>query len=209
MPLSGGYFYPGLGNFDTLGPVNSPITSGTQTAILDNSGYFPEMTHFHSKGHKGEMFSVTSQALSVPLSGTKYWLIKTPPSGSNFKYMHFKFSIDVDTKSRIEFTESPTVAGSGSEIVSYNINRNSTNTVSDFNVYASSSITASGTLLKVNHIGTAGGSPGNPINGGATIFTEEWILRPLNYYLITVYFEGGPGDISCNIEYYFAGASHT
>ncbi|MEE4248237.1 MAG: hypothetical protein V2I33_22845, partial [Kangiellaceae bacterium] len=100
----------------------------------------------------------------------------------------------------IEFFESPTLTNNGTALTCRNNDRQSEE-LSTLTHYYDPTVSADGTRLLVNVVGTDGTTPQGD-SGGATKRDNEFILKPNTSYLVKFTTQTNDNRISCCAEHY-------
>lgn len=189
MPKSGSYSYPSVSGKMANPYSRQQLWSGydDNVALVDIYGYLATISQPHSKGHLGEIHSVTFDAGSIT-NGTKLWMIQTPVTGSaGSPLCHLQFSVTTGGLAKTEFWEGAVVNGtsSGSQLAVNNIRRKSDGDTTML-WFSSPTLTSSGSLLEVSYAGSTGGLLGGRGAASAKSFLQEWILNSNTNYIIKV-----------------------
>jgi len=108
-------------------------------------------------------------------------LTETEPGlQQDVKQYHFRGKVATEFESSVMFYEGATVTDNGTAISVYNRNRNASAYVDFLDVYHTPTVTATGTLLESNKIGSARSV------GGPAGREEEWILKNNTIYLLRI-----------------------
>lgn len=153
------------------------VTSGTVTVNNSNpSNLKAVVIEFeHQKIHDGLFYSYpTYSTLGAGLDG--YYLITTPNTSTR---MHFGAHIQVDQETLLYLYESPTASG-GTSVTPFNHDRNSASTTT-LAITSSPTVTANGTNISLDMIGSCGSS------GGEVVASQEYILKQGTVYLMRVH----------------------
>jgi len=166
-------------------PVSvTALTDGTQkTQIVDSGGKVASVDdttetlqtieYEHHEIHSGSSFTASYKA-DITNGATLDLLIVTPDTT---KWAHFTYEFDVELETDILIYEGVT-ATAGSEVISYNRNRNSLTAPTVVVTSTPTGITAGTTLLRSYHLGS-----GRSFGGGARS-THEFILKQNTKYLV-------------------------
>ena len=98
------------------------ISDGAHDAEVDALGYLATIEIEHHKVHEGNFYTATNYDDDVDIASPKYWHIIAPNTTVR---IHIKIAIATDTAGLIELYENPTTSANGTEITSYNNDRNS------------------------------------------------------------------------------------
>jgi hypothetical protein len=163
----------------------------------------------HHKIHDGHYFSVSDDINLASSGQSGSWLLDTPATGNIAPYshtnaVHFGFVITSDNSIKVELYAEATCATSGSALAILNQNR-ADPTTQGCSWYRLPGITASGSRLAVNYIGSAGG--GAVKGAGTTIVKDEFVLKSEKKYLIKV--TAGTNNCNCALaaEWYISSGS--
>lgn len=175
--------------------TNGKTTRFSKAEVDEITPSLTSITVPHNRVHVGDMYSVSHLFADVASAANADILVKV---GSN-KELHFMFSVGAGAEATIYFYESPTITDNGTEIVIYNMKRDSSNT-SDANVYYAPTVGAVGTQICV---GLAPGATKPNDVGGNIRHDTEWDLEEDTDYLIRVTNNGaGAENIAIQLEWY-------
>lgn len=124
-------------------------------------------------------------------------LLNTPASSTN-NYVHFFCGIEANKAISWAFSESPNASG-GTTLVSYNNNRNSSNS-SPVILTSGVTYTSSGTILETHIIGS--NNPNSKL-GGEVNSRNEWLLKQGTSYLIRAIPTTASTTINVVLPYYY------
>ena len=162
----------------------------------EGCGYLINIESEHHKIHEGDHY--TCQDDDQDVDAVKYYLIKAPDTSTR---IHYVFNIRSGLNGTIEFFRSPTVTSSGTTLMTYNNDDNSSNTA-ELLIFEDPTISSTGTARKlVNIIGSDSVSPIGS-SGGVTSRSNEHILGQGLYYLIAYTPESNNQRISVCSEWY-------
>lgn len=159
-------------------------------------GYQPVMEMEHHKIHDSKHFTCQCYDDDVDAATPKYFHIKTGAT----KECHYIFEIHASKNWLIEFFEAPTTTADWTQATAYNNDRKSAVTA-ETTCYADPTVTADGTRLLVNVIGTDSASPIG-WSGWATTRGREFILEASTSYLVKFTAQNDNTRVSCCHEFY-------
>jgi len=155
-------------------------TAEIDTLVADyNSGYLVVIDIEHHKIHEGKHYDGQDYDSDVDIAGPKYWLVRAPDTDTR---VHLIFQVKPSGPGLAEFFENPTTTDDGTEITTYNNNRNSTNLAS-MDLFKDPTVSVDGTRICVGVIGSTGVSPKAGI-GGIADREDELILKQGYDYLV-------------------------
>jgi hypothetical protein len=139
----------------------------------------------HAYIHEGHAFGAFSVETST--ATTRTYLLKTPATTADYKYVHFRPVVSTNNKGGVEVSiyEGTTQTGStGGQLTLWNRNRNSAVTAGTTIHYGVTG-SVSTALSRMAHY-YAGGSTGQGVNtsGGSAEAIYEWVLKPNTKYSI-------------------------
>jgi hypothetical protein len=183
--------------WDKLVELFNPITGtakvklwdGTSTLEIDNK--VPAIVStciVHYKTHEGLFFNFLDYATGIANGANRDILLIT-----STKDVHLRLSISSIGTATIFIYEAPTTTANGTEIPSYNMDRNSTNT-SITTAYYTPTVTAVGTMLKAYFIAIS-----KQFFWGEN---EEIILKQSTKYLIRFASTAGSNGVATLLSFY-------
>jgi len=157
--------------------------NGVQGKMLSDNMFLGAPVILNSEHHEihcGDSF-VTSRVVDLGNGASDDLLIVVPNeagTGQSQILYHLLANIDVETESLVYLYEGPTTSANGTQITSYNRERNSALTAG-MSVYYGPTVSATGTQLQVAHLGS-----GRLV--GRSGRSEEFVLKNNTKYLLRV-----------------------
>lgn len=150
----------------------------------------------HDRIHDGNHFTCQDYDEDVDIATPKYWHFKTSATLRD----HLVFSLRAVASGVVEFFEEPTLTDDGVGLTCQNNDRESTNTASS-NVYENPTVSADGTRLLVNVVGSNAGNAASR-EGGVTSRAREFILKKSTSYIVKFTTDDNDDQVSCCFEWY-------
>ena len=155
---------------------------------VNDTGFPVIITSVHDRIHSGVFYRADDSATLALIGDKRHVYIQTTG------ITHFRLSVFGIARGKSVLYEAPTVSASGTGILSYNRNRNLSNTATTL-LSHTPTITASGVAIATNHFGF------DHKTGGS--FTDnEWILASGVNYLIEVETEVNTNYTDISLDWY-------
>jgi len=135
----------------------------------------------HYEIHEGNHYKCQDYDDDVDSGVSKFWHVKSPNTSIR---VHLCYKIITSKNGLLEFFEDATFSNSGTTLTVFNNNRNSTNTTTT-EIFKDPIITASGTRIDVNVLGTDGTGVAGAV-GGSSKRTDEIILKSGTSYILKI-----------------------
>lgn len=157
-----------------------------------NEAYPIAVSVEHHKIHEGRHFIAQDIDTSIDTGSPKYWLIKAPNTATR---CHMTFQIRTGGPGIVEGFKGSTTSADGTQLTASNSDFNSSNTP-ECEHYYDPTVSADGTRVCVNWLGTDGASPVGD-TGGAAQRSMEFILAQNGKMLVkfTPSNDGTPASI--------------
>lgn len=164
-------------------------------AKFDKSSSEVLIDTLHHKVHHEMLFGSADQGLNVQAATPKLWSVVTPNANI---VLHFFYNAISDGAVKVELYEGPTVTGAGNAVTPFNYNRNSVKTPTGL-VYKDTTVSANGTLLETDFIGSSGGA----VRGaGYSANSYEYNLKKNTTYLFIFTVASNGTNVALNCVWY-------
>jgi len=147
----------------------------------------------HHKVHHGDMFTISDVDTSVDIAAPKYWRVHT----SAVKEVHVEVKVSASNAAVAYIYETPTVSTAGSALALVNRNRRSLKLLGATAFY-DTTVSADGTLLEVQRVGTGQGQQG--MNTGER--GEEFVFDLNKDYIFKVVVGANGTSVEIHINLY-------
>ena len=118
---------------------------------------------------------------NIAAAGSLYVMGRVNGRGTE---LHNFFLVTDRTPYKVELFEAPTVTGDGTPLAPRNKNRNVADSETTTEVFSGTTVSADGTLLYTIEETFSG--TGSHVQGGDTVFTNEWILKENTDYVFKI-----------------------
>lgn len=145
----------------------------------------------HHETHAGSHFDYCEQ-VALGNGSARDLLIVTPDT---LTWSHLLFRIRSSGESNYNLYEGAVTSNDGTQVVTFNRNRNSAGTANTL-IYHTPTVGTTGTSICMQHFGAGQRS------GGDERGDNEWVLKQNTKYLLRITSEAAANDVSTNINWY-------
>ena len=178
--------------------VNGTVTvdCNSSNVTIDNDEVVT-IDYAHEKIHDGEHFVVRRTNAAVVSGAHEDIRIVVGAT----RELHAIFTVETELVSVVKLYESPTVSV-GTAITPYDLNRTTSNSVTDATFYHSPTVTAVGTT-DLDFIYMPAGNTARTSSGASVSTRMEWILKKSTTYLFRVKNNHGSNNSYTNMRIHF------